>query len=116
VTWKHIADAPRDGTWLDLGHTDFGFTECGRWGVHRTTGQYRWVDGNGIGLFDATHWDFPRVPPKRVGPSDNSPLGVAKARDPWHVEYDDNGDPYSIYDRQDLQRRATNENQSADRD
>lgn len=100
MTWKVIADAPRDGTWLALGHTDYGFTEEGRWGLHRVSGQYRWVDGNGNGLFDATHFDYPRVPPKRVGPGDNSTLGVSKRHDRWHVEYDENGESYTMYDGQ----------------
>lgn len=64
MAWKPIESAPRDGTLLDLGHVGYGYVERGRWGVHRFSGKYRWVDGNGLGLFDATHWDYLREPPK----------------------------------------------------
>lgn len=65
MAWKPIADAPRNGTVIELGHVDHAYTQYGRWGVHRNTGDYRWVDGHGNGLFDATHWDYPRKPPKK---------------------------------------------------
>jgi hypothetical protein len=66
MAWKTIDTAPRDGSDIDLAHTDYPFTEHGRWGMHRASGKYRWVDGNGVGLFDATHWDYSRNPPKGV--------------------------------------------------
>jgi hypothetical protein len=98
--WKVIKDAPRDGTVLILGHVNCRYVEYhGRWGIHNQTGIECWVDGHGNKLFDATHFDYPMVPPKKVGPADNSSLGVSKKTDPWHVEHDANGDPYSIFDR-----------------
>src|SRR3954470_15188690 len=96
MTWKPISCAPRQGEWLDLGHTGHGFVERGRWGLHRATGVFRWVDGHGNGVMDATHWDWPRVPPK-----DNALTSVDRSWDRWHVQYDDNGEPYTIYDRPD---------------
>jgi hypothetical protein len=102
MTWKPITSAPRNGSWIDLGHTEFGFTEKGRWGLHQATGTYRWVDGHGNGIFDATHWDYPRVPPKN-----NALTMTDRSKDPWWVEHDDNGEAYTISDRPDLLKVGT---------
>lgn len=66
MAWKPINLAPRDGSWVMLGHVDHLCVEFhARWGVHRQSGVTRWVDGNGNGLFAATHWDYPPEPPQR---------------------------------------------------
>lgn len=63
--WKLIKDAPRDGTVLMLARVGITHIEFnGRWGFHSPSGAERWVDGNGLGLFEPTHFDFRPEPPR----------------------------------------------------
>ncbi len=94
MSWKVIKFAPKNGQWLDLGHTGFGFTERGRWGVHTQTGEERWVDAHGNGLFDATHFDYPREPPTERR---KYVEWLGSPGNPYFVEYDDN-DERVFYD------------------
>lgn len=63
--WKSINDAPRDGTVLMVARLGIDHIEFNaRWGVHRQSGVERWVDGNGLGLFEPTHFDYHQEPPQ----------------------------------------------------
>lgn len=64
MDWKPIKEAPRDGSTVMLGSVNHSYIEFnGRWGMHRRTGEYRWLDGHGNGLFEATHFAYHPQPP-----------------------------------------------------
>jgi hypothetical protein len=90
MTWKLIKFAPKDGRPLILGHVDYDFVEHNaRWGIHKQSGEERWVDAYGNGLFDATHFDYEHPRPKAKFKIGGVEVGPAS---PNWSDHDANGD------------------------
>lgn len=96
MAWKHISSAyggaPRDGTVIMTIHENSDHIEFHtRWGVHRATGEERWVDSHGLGVV-CTHWDY--LPTtiqenRRKRAAAGMPVGMAdEVTDPWY-DYND---------------------------